>query len=81
MSGHSKWATIKRAKGANDAKRGAVFTKLANMIALAAKSGGSDPDMNPGLALAITKAKAANVPNANIDKAIKRGSGELGGYS
>lgn len=79
MSGHSKWATIKRAKGANDAKRGAVFTKLANMIALAAKSGGSDPDMNPGLALAVSKAKAANVPNANIEKAIKRGSGELGG--
>jgi YebC/PmpR family DNA-binding regulatory protein len=79
MSGHSKWSTIKRQKGANDAKRGAIFTKLANMIALAAKSGGGDPDMNPGLALAISKAKAANVPNANIDKAIKRGTGELGG--
>ena len=78
MSGHSKWATIKRAKGANDAKRGQLFTKLAATIAVAAKGGG-DPTMNSALALAIEKAKAANMPGANIDKAIKRGTGELGG--
>lgn len=71
MSGHSKWSTIKRQKGAKDAARGAVFTKLGNMIALAARSG-SDPNMNPTLALAIEKAKAANMPNANIDRAIAR---------
>lgn len=78
MAGHSKWATTKRAKGVKDAKRGKVFTKLAGHIAIAAKSGG-DPAMNPSLALAIEKAKAANMPNTNIDKAIKRGTGELGG--
>ena len=78
MAGHSKWAKIKRAKGANDAKRGAVFTRLGNAIAVAAKGGG-DPNMNPSLALAVEKAKAANMPNSNIDKAIKRGTGELGG--
>lgn len=78
MAGHSKWAKIKRGKASEDAKRGAVFTKLGNMIAIAAKSGG-DPSMNPGLALAIQKAKDANMPGANIEKAIKRGTGELGG--
>src|SRR5690606_33781406 len=78
MSGHSKWATIKRQKGANDAKRGQLFTRLGNAISIAAKSGG-DPNMNPGLAMAIDKAKAANMPNANIERAIKRGTGELGG--
>jgi YebC/PmpR family DNA-binding regulatory protein len=78
MAGHSKWAKIKRDKGANDAKRGAIFTRLGNAIAVAAKSGG-DPTMNPSLALAIEKGKAANMPNSNIDKAIKRGTGELGG--
>ena len=78
MAGHSKWAKIKRDKGANDAKRGAIFTRLGNAIAIAAKNGG-DPTMNPSLALAIDKAKAANMPNSNIDKAIKRGTGELGG--
>ena len=78
MAGHSKWAKIKRDKGANDAKRGAIFTRLGNAIAIAAKGGG-DPSMNPTLALAIEKAKAANMPNANIEKAIKRGTGELGG--
>ena len=78
MAGHSKWAKIKRDKGANDAKRGAIFTRLGNAIAVAAKNGG-DQDMNPALALAIDKAKAANMPNANIDKSIKRGTGELGG--
>lgn len=78
MSGHSKWAKIKRGKAVEDAKRGAVFTKLGNAIAVAAKTGG-DPDMNPGLALAIQKAKEANMPNANIERSIKRGTGELGG--
>lgn len=78
MSGHSKWSTIKRQKGAKDAARGAVFTKLGNMIALAAKSGG-DPTTNFSLRLAIDKAKAANMPNANVERSIKRGSGELGG--
>lgn len=71
MSGHSKWETIKRQKGANDAKRGAVFTKLGNQIAIAARAG-TDPSINSALALAIEKAKAANMPNANIQRAIDR---------
>lgn len=71
MSGHSKWSTIKREKGAKDAKRGAIFTKLGNQIAIAARSG-ADPGMNPSLALAIEKAKAANMPTANIQRAIDR---------
>ena len=71
MSGHSKWSTIKREKGAKDAVRGAVFTKLGNAIALAAR-GGTDPDMNFSLRLAIDKAKAANMPHANIQRAIDR---------
>ena len=71
MSGHSKWSTIKREKGAKDAKRGAVFTKIGNQIAIAAR-GGSDPTMNSNLALAIEKAKQANMPNANIQRAIDR---------
>ena len=71
MSGHSKWSTIKREKGAKDAKRGAVFTKIGNMIALAAR-GGTDPDTNFALRLAIDKAKAANMPLANIQRAIDR---------
>jgi YebC/PmpR family DNA-binding regulatory protein len=71
MSGHSKWSTIKREKGAKDAKRGAVFTKIGNQIAIAAR-GGTDPTMNSGLALAIEKAKQANMPNANIQRAIDR---------
>ncbi len=78
MSGHSKWSTIKRQKGAKDAARGAVFTKLGNAIALAARSGG-DPDMNFTLRLAIDKAKAANMPMANIQRSVDRGSGKLGG--
>lgn len=78
MAGHSKWAKIKRQKAGEDAKRGAAFTKLGNSIALAAKTGG-DPDLNPALALAIQKAKDANMPNANIERSIKRGTGELGG--
>lgn len=71
MSGHSKWSTIKRQKGLADAKRGAVFTKIGNQIAVAAKGGG-DPAMNPALAMAIEKAKAANMPNSNIERAIAR---------
>jgi YebC/PmpR family DNA-binding regulatory protein len=71
MSGHSKWSTIKRAKAVTDAKRGAVFTRLGNMIAIAAR-GGADPLLNSTLAMAIEKAKAANMPLSNIDRAIKR---------
>jgi YebC/PmpR family DNA-binding regulatory protein len=71
MSGHSKWSTIKREKGAKDAKRGAVFTKIGNQIAIAARSG-TDPTMNSALAMAIEKAKQANMPNANIQRAIDR---------
>lgn len=78
MSGHSKWSTIKRQKGAKDAARGAVFTKLGNLIAVAAR-GGADPDMNFSLRLAIDRAKAANMPVANIQRSIDRGSGKLGG--
>ena len=71
MSGHSKWSKIKRDKGANDAKRGAIFTKLGNQIAIAAR-GGVDPDLNSTLAMAIEKAKAANMPVSNIQRAIDR---------
>jgi YebC/PmpR family DNA-binding regulatory protein len=71
MSGHSKWSTIKREKGAKDAKRGAVFTKIGNQIAIAAR-GGTDPSMNSALAMAIEKAKQANMPTANIQRAIDR---------
>ena len=71
MSGHSKWATIKRQKGANDAKRGALFTKLGNQIAIAAR-GGTDPASNSALAMAIDKAKAANMPGDNIQRSIQR---------
>lgn len=78
MSGHSKWSTIKRQKGAKDAARGVVFTKLGNAIAVAAR-GGPDPEMNFTLRLAIDKAKAANMPLANIQRSIDRGSGKLGG--
>lgn len=71
MSGHSKWSTIKRQKGANDAKRGAVFTKLGNQLAVAAR-GGTDPAANSALAMVIEKAKAANMPLANIERSIQR---------
>jgi YebC/PmpR family DNA-binding regulatory protein len=71
MSGHSKWSTIKRQKALTDAKRGAVFTRLGNQIAIAAR-GGSDPNMNASLAMAIEKAKAANMPLSNIERAIQR---------
>ena len=78
MSGHSKWATIKHKKGAEDAKRGQKFTKLIKEISVAAKDG-ADPDSNAKLRTAILKAKAENMPKDNIEKAIKKGSGELGG--
>ena len=71
MAGHSKWSKIKRDKGANDAKRGAIFTRIGNMIAIAAK-GGTDPAMNPSLAMAIEKAKQANMPKDNIQRSIDR---------
>ena len=71
MAGHNKWSKIKRDKGVNDAKRGAVFTKIGNQIAIAARSG-TDPTMNPALALAMEKARQANMPNANVQRAIDR---------
>jgi YebC/PmpR family DNA-binding regulatory protein len=76
MSGHSKWSTIKRKKGAVDAKRGAIFTRISKEIAIAAREGGGDPDVNFSLRLAVDKAKAANMPKDNIERAIKRGTGE-----
>lgn len=75
MSGHSKWATIKRAKGANDQKRGQLFTKLAREITVAARSGGPDPDANSTLRIAVQKARAENMPKDNIDRAIERATG------
>jgi len=79
MSGHSKWATIKRAKGAADAKRGTLFTKLSKEIEAAARSGDPDPELNFKLRLAIQKARDNNMPVDNIERAIKRASGALGG--
>ncbi len=79
MSGHSKWSTIKRQKGAADAKRGQLFTKLAREITVAARSGLPDPESNPRLRLAVQRAKSASMPKDNIDRAIERGSGETGG--
>jgi YebC/PmpR family DNA-binding regulatory protein len=76
MSGHSKWATIKRKKGAADAKRGQVFTRLTREIVMAARDGGGDPDSNFRLRLAIDKARAQNMPKENIERGIKRGTGE-----
>lgn len=76
MSGHSKWSTIKRKKASNDAKRGAIFTRHAREIAIAAREGGGDPDSNFTLRLAIDRAKAVNMPNDNIERAIKRGTGD-----
>ena len=77
MSGHSHWSTIKRKKGAADAKKGAVFTRLAREIALAARNGGGDPSMNVSLELAIDRARASNMPKDSIERAIKRGTGEV----
>jgi YebC/PmpR family DNA-binding regulatory protein len=79
MSGHSKWATIKRKKGALDAKRGKIFTRLIREINIAARQGGGDPDGNPRLRLAIDNAKAANMPADNIERAVKKATGELEG--
>jgi len=81
MSGHSKWATIKRKKGAADAKRGKMFTKLIKEITIAAREGGGDPGGNPRLRLAVDNAKAANMPADNIDRAIKKATGELEGVT
>ena len=79
MSGHSKWATTKRQKATVDAKRGAIFTKLGNLIAIAARENGGDPNANFSLRMAVGKAKQANMPKENIERAIKRGTGELAG--
>ncbi|MFA5134958.1 MAG: YebC/PmpR family DNA-binding transcriptional regulator [Patescibacteria group bacterium] len=81
MSGHSKWSQIKRQKGVSDQRRGNLFTKLANAITLAAKHGGGNPEMNFRLRMTIDKARSSNMPNDNIDRAIKRGTGELEGES
>ena len=79
MSGHSKWATIKRKKAATDSARGKIFTKIIKEITIAARDGGSDLTGNPRLRLAIDTAKANNMPQENINRAIKKGSGELEG--
>ena len=81
MAGHSKWAQIKRKKAANDAKRGHLFTKLIREITVAAREGGGDPNFNPRLRLAVDTAKAANMPAENIERAIKRGTGEIEGVN
>jgi YebC/PmpR family DNA-binding regulatory protein len=81
MSGHSKWHTIKHKKGANDAKRGKIFTKLIKEITVASRDGGGDVDMNPRLRKAVSDAKSENMPNDTIDRAIKRGTGELEGVN
>ncbi|MDP4550432.1 YebC/PmpR family DNA-binding transcriptional regulator [Alkalihalobacillus macyae] len=77
MAGHSKWKNIQRRKNAQDSKRGKVFMKLAKEIFVAARSGGGDPETNPSLRLAVDKAKSANMPNENIDRAIKKATGDL----
>lgn len=79
MSGHSKWKNIQRRKNAQDAKRGKIFMKHAKDIYIAAKQGGGDPDMNAVLRLAVDKAKSDNMPNDNIDRAIKKATGDLDG--
>jgi YebC/PmpR family DNA-binding regulatory protein len=81
MSGHSKWSTIKHKKGAADAKRGKIFTKLIKEITVAARLGGGDPDANPRLRTAVAAAKAENMPKENIDRAVKKGTGELEGVN
>jgi YebC/PmpR family DNA-binding regulatory protein len=80
MSGHSKWASIKHKKGAVDAKRGKMFTKLIKELTVAARMGGADPNFNPRLRTAIVAAKAANMPKDNIDRAVKKGTGDLDGF-
>jgi YebC/PmpR family DNA-binding regulatory protein len=79
MSGHSKWSTIKRRKGAEDAKRAKIFTRLARDVVIAAREGGGDENANPKLKLAVIKARAANMPKENIERAIKKGTGEIEG--
>jgi len=79
MSGHSKWSTIKRKKGANDAKRGAIFTKLIKEITVSARAGGDEIESNPRLRTAVLKAKSNNMPNDNIERAIKKGTGNIDG--
>jgi YebC/PmpR family DNA-binding regulatory protein len=79
MAGHSKWANIKHKKAASDSKRAKIFTKIAKELTIAAREGGGDTNSNPRLRLILDKAKAANMPNSNIDRAIKRGTGELEG--
>ena len=81
MSGHSKWASIKHKKGALDAKRGKIFTRLIKELTVAARTGGGDPDMNPRLRTIIADAKASNMPAENIKRAIRRGTGEEPGVS
>ena len=81
MAGHSKWAQIKRKKAVNDRKRGQMFTKLIRELTVAAREGGGDPNFNPRLRLAVDTAKAGNMPQENIDRAIKRGTGELEGVT
>ena len=81
MAGHSKWSQIKRKKAVNDQKRGQAFTKLIRELTVAAREAGGDPNFNPRLRLAVDSAKAANMPQDNIDRAIKRGTGELEGVS
>jgi len=81
MAGHSKWATTKRHKAAVDAKRGKIFSTISKEITIASKEGGGDPDMNPRLRTALLKAKGANMPNDNIERAIKKGTGELPGVN
>ena len=81
MSGHSKWSSIKHKKAATDAKRGKIFTKLIKEITVAARMGGGDPDTNPRLRTAILAAKSENMPKDNIDRAIKKGTGELEGVN
>ncbi|HEY9396109.1 MAG TPA: YebC/PmpR family DNA-binding transcriptional regulator, partial [Burkholderiales bacterium] len=81
MAGHSKWANIKHKKAATDAKKGKVFTRLIKEITVAARMGGGDPSMNPRLRLAMDKAQEANMPKDNVERAVKRGSGELEGVS
>ena len=81
MSGHSKWASIKHKKAATDAKRGKTFTKVIKMLTVAARNGGGDMNANPALRLAVQKAKEANMPQGNIERAIKKGTGELPGMT
>ncbi|HDS74128.1 MAG TPA: YebC/PmpR family DNA-binding transcriptional regulator, partial [Firmicutes bacterium] len=81
MSGHSKWANIKHKKGRADAERGKIFTRITKEIVVAARVGGGDPTMNPRLRAAMDKARQANMPNDNIERGVKRGTGELEGVT